>query len=386
MHPWRMFIASSGKGLRYAQAIKAVIDGQFNRQVCSLWNQGCFEEERSFLDSLERLPRNFDCGLAVFTADDQLGDLMSPRDNVILEFGLFLGAFNRNRSFLLIENRTDLKLPSDYEGITRRQFYTVGAEASSEEHRNAVYTACTGVVDKLKTLDPPPRRATPLQRLELNWHTRQPGREFQLATLYGLSGQPEDPGVGLNYQSVYYLWADAGVGSWIHAHILNQELPETGERENVMKVEFDNRAGGFPGNVAIRLRKRSVPSAAPGRFQRIRFSARIPSNVDAVPACASVHMAARVVDALATHWGYCDVDHEYVLMPVDAAKGWQEFEIPLKDLNRWSVFKADGNYLYHDEQPDFSQILAVVVEVGSGGAGRPGPGSGVVLLKDFRVE
>ena len=104
MHNWQMFIASSTKGHRYAQAIKSVIDAQFKAQVCFLWSLGAFEAGRSFLDSLERLSSKYNCGLAVLTADDQLGDLMAPRDNVVLEFGLFLGAFGRDRSFLLLHH------------------------------------------------------------------------------------------------------------------------------------------------------------------------------------------------------------------------------------------------------------------------------------------
>ena len=114
MHHWKMFIASSSKGLRYAEAIKSVIEAHFKPQVCHLWNQRTFPPGSSFLESLEQIRSKYNCGLAVFTADDQLGDLFAPRDNVVLEFGLFLGAFGRERSFLLVEGRKDLKIPSDY--------------------------------------------------------------------------------------------------------------------------------------------------------------------------------------------------------------------------------------------------------------------------------
>jgi predicted nucleotide-binding protein len=108
MNEWRMFIASSVKGHRYAEAIKSVIDAKFGRVVCSLWDLGAFEAGRSFLDSLERLPTKYNCGLAVFTADDPLSNLtMAPRDNVVLEFGLFLGVFGRDRSCVVVVKRDD---------------------------------------------------------------------------------------------------------------------------------------------------------------------------------------------------------------------------------------------------------------------------------------
>jgi hypothetical protein len=386
MHPWQLFIASSGKGHRYAKAIKSVIDQQFKAQVCFLWNLGAFETGSSFLDSLERLPSKYNCGLAVFTADDRLGDLlMAPRDNVVLEFGLFLGAFGRERSFLLIEDRNDLKIPSDYTGIAQSRFYTVGEKGSMEEHRNAVLDACTDVVERLNS-QPLHHRAEPLERIESNWRQRHAGKEFQLFSLYGLCDQQEDSAVDSNEEHVYYLWADPGVGSWIRARIVGDDVSDP-EYGTVFQVEFQNQLGGFPGNVAIRLRKRSVPSALPNRFQRLRFYARIPSNSEALAPVAgeNVYIGIRVVDALTTHWEYCRVPHQYILMQV-AGERWQEFKIPLQDAAHWSVFPADGNYRYHDHEPDFSQILAVVFEMGSKGKGRPGPGAGVVQLKGFRLE
>ena len=56
------------------------------------------------------------------------------------------------------------------------------------------------------------------------------------------------------------------------------------------------------------------------------------------------------------------------------------------DDRRWRVFDADGNSLYHDPKPDFSMILAVVVEVGRRSAQKPGSGRGIIEFKDFVVE
>ena len=97
-------------------------------------------------------------------------------------------------------------------------------------------------------------------------------------------------------------------------------------------------------------------------------------------------MGIRVVDALITHWEYCRAPHEYRMVTVNPGEDWTTFEVLLTDPNRWSVFASDGNYLYHDAVPDFSQVLGVVIEVGSIGKGRPGAGSGVVQLKDFHLE
>jgi hypothetical protein len=385
MNPWRMFVASSNKGYRYARAIKEVIDSEIGAPVCFLWNQGAFEAGKSFLDSLERLSANYNCGLAVFTADDQLGDLMAPRDNVVLEFGLFLGIFGRDRSFLLVENRKELKIPSDYAGIATNRFFPVDEAASDEDHRSAVLTACRGAVKHLKNIEPFPPRPETLHRLEMNWRRRGSPQEFQLFTFCGLCDWQDSASGNEGY--VYHLWADAEVGSWIRARVVDEGHHGEVSDEHVMQVEFCNQPRGFPGNVTIRLNKRQVSSAAPSRFKLLRFSARTPAVGEVASGSeTSVSIGFRVIDALTTHWEYCHIAHECILMNINAGGSWQEFEVRLDDPTRWAVFQADGNYRYHDDQPDFSRILAVAVEVGSNAKGRPGPGSGTILLRGFHLE
>ena len=388
MNEWRMFIASSVKGHRYAEAIKSVIDAKFGRVVCSLWDLGAFEAGRSFLDSLERLPTKYNCGLAVFTADDPLSNLtMAPRDNVVLEFGLFLGVFGRDRSFLLVENRDDLKIPSDYKGITQNRFYPVADAGSSEDLSNAVSAACVNVVEHLKRQEEKPR-AEALERIERHWRERYPGKPFQMFSFLGLTEIAEDEGEECNEECVYYLWADAGAGSWVRARIEPAGKAGESDADEKLRVEYENKAGGFPGNVAIRLNRRCVRSASPKRFTRLRFEARIPADAGQGLAGAAdeAYLGLRVVDALTTHWVYCRVPHEYSLLHVIGGGEWREFEVALNGACRWSVFQADGNCLYHDDAPDFSQVLGVVVEVGAKGKGRSGAGVGVVQLKNFQLE
>jgi hypothetical protein len=64
----------------------------------------------------------------------------------------------------------------------------------------------------------------------------------------------------------------------------------------------------------------------------------------------------------------------------------ESFKIPLSNPAFWAPFAADGNYCYRNSIPDFSQILAVVIELGTETMGRPGDDPGVIQLKDFRLE
>jgi predicted nucleotide-binding protein len=141
-HTWRMFIASSKEGIEYAKAIQLVINRKFKRKVCEVWNQGAFKNGKAYLETLEHLASDFDCGLAVFTADRPAGNQWAPSYNVVLEYGLFLGAFGRNRTFVLREDAKGkvLEIPTDLAGITLGEFST-SEEMGESERSEAVKRA-----------------------------------------------------------------------------------------------------------------------------------------------------------------------------------------------------------------------------------------------------
>lgn len=377
MSQLRLFIASSSKGIRYAKAIKDVVDAEFRAEVCALW-KGSFEDGRSFLDTLEQLPRKYDCGVAIFTADDRLGDQMAPRDSVVLEFGLMLGAFGRNRAFLLVEDQP-VKIPGDLEGITLTRFFPRPENATHEECRGAVQSACMALVDRLKSLVTEPD-AKALRRVEENWRERRDGQDFKLYSFYGLSGTASAGKDGHHEEGVYFLWADADTKSWIHARTM--------DAGHGFEVEFHNKCGGFPGNVAFRISKKRVPTAVGAPFKRLRFSARAVCDVECAPPGAppGAGLSLRVVDALTTHWSYCWNRPEYEVLELPPDGSATEFEIELNNRARWDVFCGDGNHLYPGRDPDFSQVLAVVIEFGSITKGRPGTGKGTVQVKNFLLD
>lgn len=63
---------------------------------------------------------------------------------------------------------------------------------------------------------------------------------------------------------------------------------------------------------------------------------------------------------------------------------WVTLSIDLH-ADTWTLFGADGNCRYGGAQPDFSLISAVIIEFGGWSKQRPGPGLGVVQVKDFRL-
>jgi predicted nucleotide-binding protein len=98
-----VFIGSSREGLPIANAVKAAIeDGGTDVRV---WTDGVFGASQTTIESLESTVRSSDIAVLVFSPDDKLRSRgtthIVPRDNVIFELGLFMGALGRNRAFVV---------------------------------------------------------------------------------------------------------------------------------------------------------------------------------------------------------------------------------------------------------------------------------------------
>lgn|GEM_PF-1948858 len=120
-----LFIGSSVEGLDVANTVQELLDFQCEATV---WAQGVFTPSRTALADLYVRTRRTDLALFVFTPDDvtTMRGVVSavPRDNVIFELGLFLGALEPDRCFILQPRGVDLHLPSDLLGLTPLTFAT----------------------------------------------------------------------------------------------------------------------------------------------------------------------------------------------------------------------------------------------------------------------
>jgi hypothetical protein len=115
-----IFIGSSKEGIDVAKAIELHLQDD---ALTTIWTDGVFRPGRGFLEDLTEAVEKFDFAILVLTSDDLLESrgqsYASPRDNVLFELGLFMGRIGRERTFILHEDKADLKLPSDLAGITR---------------------------------------------------------------------------------------------------------------------------------------------------------------------------------------------------------------------------------------------------------------------------
>jgi hypothetical protein len=144
-----VFIGSSTEGLRVAKTIQVLLD-----QSCevSVWSQGVFGLGEGSLESLVKNLDSFDFAILVLTPDDLVekrGDVkQAPRDNVLLELGLFIGALGRDRSFAVYDRKVKLHLPTDLAGVTMAT-YTLHESGNLRSSLGAASTLIEDVVYRL---------------------------------------------------------------------------------------------------------------------------------------------------------------------------------------------------------------------------------------------
>jgi hypothetical protein len=124
-----IFLGSSANNLT---VLKKVSDYFSDIADCRIWTLA-FARNKSNLDSLIKQTKVADFSIMLAMKEDLLekkGQVHEvARDNVIFEFGLFLGSSSIYKSFLLAEEGIDL--PSDLDGITVDKFVVESGKFNS---------------------------------------------------------------------------------------------------------------------------------------------------------------------------------------------------------------------------------------------------------------
>lgn len=143
----RLFLGSSLEGKEIAANLQVELEGSCE---AVRWDQDLFEPSGYALESLTATAQSFDFAVFVATPDDltdSRGETkMSARDNVILEFGLFVGAIGRERTYFMATG--DIKLPTDVIGLTRLPYNP----QPSGNQRAAVTAAALQIQQRIKEL------------------------------------------------------------------------------------------------------------------------------------------------------------------------------------------------------------------------------------------
>jgi len=144
-----VFIGSSSEGLHIAEAIHK----RLGNHPCTpvLWSQDVFDASQTTIEDLVRATLETDFAVMILTPDDMTRsrkrDRLAPRDNVIFELGLFMGALTRPRTYIVMPKGKDLKIPTDLLGVTHLPYkYSKPVKA---DHMRSVYTALPKLIAQL---------------------------------------------------------------------------------------------------------------------------------------------------------------------------------------------------------------------------------------------
>ena len=125
MHNPLVFIGSSSSARAIAESVKEGLELNGCGEV-EVWYEGVFGLNRGFLETLLDALNKYDFAVLIWSASDAIdsGERVqnAPRDNVVFETGLFMGAMGRDRVFVVHDVSADLKIPSDFEGVTLAGF------------------------------------------------------------------------------------------------------------------------------------------------------------------------------------------------------------------------------------------------------------------------
>lgn len=119
-----IFVGSSGEALPVARIIHASLTRK--PSVPKLWSEDVFQASKTTIEDLYKLSAESDFAVLVLTPDDitvsRGKKKLSPRDNVVFELGLFVGALGRERTFIVKPAGVDIKIPTDLLGVTRLEY------------------------------------------------------------------------------------------------------------------------------------------------------------------------------------------------------------------------------------------------------------------------
>lgn len=119
-----LFIGSSKEHLAIAEALASGLPKGI--ASVTLWSDGVFGASKFPIEDLETQIGIADFAVLVVGPDDRVisrGKASdAPRDNVVFELGLFMGALSRSRTFVLAPRGRKIKIPTDLLGLTTLQF------------------------------------------------------------------------------------------------------------------------------------------------------------------------------------------------------------------------------------------------------------------------
>jgi 8-oxo-dGTP pyrophosphatase MutT (NUDIX family) len=147
----RVFVGSSRESLPLARGVKANLEEIAEVRV---WDEDLFVPGNFQFEDLLGFTQAFDFAVFILAGDDLTlsrgAAVASPRDNVMLEAGVFYGGLGRERVILVAPREDAVKTPTDLQGITIARF----SAPSDQNYRAATSSACSSIAKRISALGP----------------------------------------------------------------------------------------------------------------------------------------------------------------------------------------------------------------------------------------
>jgi CRP/FNR family cyclic AMP-dependent transcriptional regulator len=133
----RLFIASSSEALKIAKALKDALVG--DPYEMKIWTDGIFVPGMTNIEALENELSKADFAVILLSPDDRVLSRYKlsrvPRDNLILELGLFIGAIGRRRAIMVHPRGITIKVPTDLLGVTPIKYDSLDMKSVANDLR-----------------------------------------------------------------------------------------------------------------------------------------------------------------------------------------------------------------------------------------------------------
>jgi predicted nucleotide-binding protein len=147
-----VFIGSSKEALQVARLLESGLSNE--RTVVKVWDTDIFQASDTAIESLEDAIMQSDFAILVLAPDDYVESRnerrSAPRDNVIFELGLFMGALGRQRTYILSPPGSAVKKPSDLLGINVISY----TQETTADLAESVADACKSIRKRIDSLGP----------------------------------------------------------------------------------------------------------------------------------------------------------------------------------------------------------------------------------------
>ena len=182
----QVFIGSSTEAKRLAREVSRLITTEMpSASVIPWWDDRAFPPGPTLIESLEQLIKRTNAAIILATPDDKRikrgSAVYLPRDNIVLEYGMFAAFHGRPRCGLATVEHPEL--PSDLDGVTRIRLRPArGGRNFRQANRREIRKWLVPALQNLQMTPTPPEAILPrLYKTIVNTLTRPPAHDPEIA-------------------------------------------------------------------------------------------------------------------------------------------------------------------------------------------------------------